>query len=246
MSNGPFYRNGEDAFETDTLLNRMIWLFLVFYALVVIVYIGVFINNSSREHTYFKYPGAVGPGPGTLTSHRYDIYWFAYFFSAISVITVPFAILLMIVYRESRDCSIGWMVVTVVLMLLQVFSVFVLFGAMAQCNHDGQVGNPCNSKVWCCVPAVVGVLANGCPNFGPCPGGPFTRAELSMDGDFLWVFWINIWILAANTIYMLTVAWYWTKSDVVEEVMTTVENPKEVSSSVGGMIKRNHGLKQRK
>ena len=245
---GPFYRNGVDTFETDTLLNRMIWLLLIFYTIVVLLYVGVFISNSSREHTYFKYPGAIGPGPGTLTSDRYDLYWFAYFFSTIAIIAVPFTILMMIVYRESYGCNVGWTVTLVILMLLQVFTMFVLFGAMVQCNHDGQVGNPCNSKLWCCVPAIVSVLANECPNFAPCPGGPFTRAELGMDSDFLWVFWINLWVLAVNIIYIIMIAWYWTKDTENTVETVEVEDPQVevVSSSVGGMIKRSHGLKQRK
>jgi len=245
---GPFYHNDTDVYEEDGTLHWLLWILLVFYGFIVVFYLAVPINNSSRKYTYFE---SITP-PGTLSSDRYDIYWFAYVFSIVAAIGIPFSLLVMIIYRKTYGCNVGWTVTMIVLALLQLIALFIMFGAIIQCNHDGNPENPCNSHLACCVPEYLSIAANGCTNFAPCPAGPYTRSELGWNNDFLWVFWTNMWFVAVNGILLVTIALYWVQTptkqdavvqDVIDEESLVESNIKPVSK--GAMIKRSHGLVKR-
>ena len=170
---------------------------LSFYIIASLFYVGIFINNSNREHTYFKNPSI----PGTLYSERYDVYWFAYFFSVVAVTLIPVAVLMLMLFKN----NVALYVILGLFVILQLFTVVIFSGAYVECNNDHQAGNPCNDKRWCCAPEVHAVPGNKCPNYTPCPGGPFNRQELHPDPDFVWIYWFNIWFLV---VHILLGLWY--------------------------------------
>lgn len=146
---GPFYYkspNGDsdiDLYEREPLLNWVIWLLVIFYAIIIIFYIGILINNVVFRYTYVD-PSL--PTPGTLISDRYDIYWVSYLLTVIVSVLFPSAVLMMILYRNNYGCNVVWFSGILLLMVFHVFSLFIQTIDYIQC--DGPCSRDFNTFLW--------------------------------------------------------------------------------------------------
>lgn len=151
IQTGPFYykdpvnspANDYDMYETDSLLNWVIWLLVIFYSVVTVFYIGILINSVLFRYTYVD-PSM--PIPGTLISDRYDIYWVAYLLTIIVTVLFPSAILMMTLYRNVYGCNIVWFSGILLFVVLHVFSLFIQTIDYFQC--DGPCSRDFSTFAW--------------------------------------------------------------------------------------------------
>lgn len=144
---GPFYfkspNSDKDLYESDSLLSWVLWVLVIFYALITIFYIGVLVNSTTFRHTYID-PSL--PTPGTLISDRYDVYWVSYLLSVIVTVVFPGAVLMMVLFRDVYSSNIIWLLGILILMVFHVFALFILTIAYIDC--DGPCATEPGTFTW--------------------------------------------------------------------------------------------------
>ena len=242
---GPFVnKNNEDVYESDQLLQWLLWLIVVFYAIMVIFYVGVFINNTQFEHTYTKNPSQ----PGILTSQRYNIYWTAYMISVIVALVFPIVAMLLVGLRNIYGMNILNTTLLILIFSAHLFSVVVLTSAYIGCNQPFNPNNPCNAKKLCCVEEIYTDLIHGCPNVTPCSTGPMQLSDVLPDPDFVWIYWINIYFFTFHIVFLTLILMYWNRpqpNGENDDDQLPISTKFTKSSSRGGLVK-DHKKKAKK
>ena len=230
---GPFVLNDDtDIYDSDTLLQWLIWLIILFYSLVVVFYIGIFINNTTFEHTYTKHPSS----PGILSSERYNLYWFVYAITVVVAALFPILAMLMVLFRDTYGCNVVNTIILFLAFAAHLFAFIVLTSAYIQCNHAFSPDNPCNSHLLCCVPSIYTDPVNDCPNVTPCDTGPSLLSELSADPDFLWLYWTNAFFFIFHVVFLGVIVIYWNRDtkNIIERELPQTLKLEEAGVSVGG------------
>ena len=246
-NSGPFIRNGVDLFEKDKGIRWFISIFTFFFVIGIIVYVGVFINNISFLHTYFKNPGM----PGVLTSDRYKFNWVITMLTIVVHVVILLSIYCMIIYRHDYGCNILWFGLIILFFGLLLFIIAAYSIQYSNCNHPTDPDNICNDLKWCCVN--FNNPANKCPNSIPCIP-PITQSDLTPNLDFLNLFWYNVTIAGLYLLFILIIIFYWFNENpeipFIDEYETELYEPNVVKANVQPTLikssKKNHGLKERK
>jgi len=158
----------------------------------------VLVMNTSVPNTAFK----TLPG-GPIHSLRYSSFqWTIFMLAGFKYFMYP-AVNQMILYRRSRGCSIFWYAVIFSLVLINFFVVLGLARFYSSCNGQGQIDNPCTSKVYCCAQEIWSVSTNNCINTQACTAGfPATQADLRPNVDFIWYFSVSVAFLAFDLFFV--------------------------------------------
>ena len=130
---------------------------------------------------------------GTYFSLRFhSLQWISVSFTAIRFFLFPmFA--MATVWRKDFGCSIFWMILFGICLMVDVFGFLTLSRFFASCNGLNQPYNICNDINYCCAAEIWSVSANNCKNTGPCPVGfPTVLSELAANDIFLWIWATSI------------------------------------------------------
>jgi hypothetical protein len=109
-----------------------------------------------------------------------------------------------------------WVVFIFAFFAVSVFAFIGFSTFYGKCNQNGQVDNPCNSIVWCCVPTIYSNPENLCPqgnypcecpyniaNIVNCPVYPSTTAGLAANPDFLWIYFVHLFFTIADGVLLI-------------------------------------------
>lgn len=181
------------------------WLYIVVQVALHVYFAGaiaflVLIQNQYPVETYFREIPY-----GELFSLRGNSFqWTLSFLSTFKLLMVPM-LCLGLMFRKSRRCSIGWMLVIVTLVFLDLVVILGLGRFYSNCNASGQVDNPCNNELWCCAPEIYSEAVNKCPrSTGPCSELPvLTVKQLYPNVDFLWLFFSNVVFFAFDLFFFV-------------------------------------------
>jgi len=223
-------RDGTDLYESSNALYYFLQIVLWLYALGYVANL-VLVMNTSVTHTYFK----TLPG-GALFTERYVTARWIFLMLALLRILVPICVLSMVLYRRSLGCLIGWLVVLVLLVIVDVLVLIALGTDYGGCNGQNEFGNLCNAPLWCCVPEIYGNPANMCLNSVGCTPA-VALEDLRPNTDFLWLFWVTFVFVVFDVVLLMVPVIIWLGQPLqrldfryeVEPATTTTRNKDEES-----------------
>jgi len=167
------------------------------YSLSFIAYL-VLLQNATVTHSY-----DTPNNQGILWSDRYNsLYWAALFFSSMRGFVV-LIVSSMTLYRNitcggAPGCTIFWTTLLFGIVMLDLIGFAILGSFYSRCNMTGQHGNPCNSKLLCCVPEIFNDPSNMCGSNVGCP----VPLSIEPDVDFIWLFWTSFGFNIVNLMLM--------------------------------------------
>jgi len=196
-------RKGKDLYETNNALyytlNIILWIYAVGYVAWIMIPL-----LTNITHTFFLTPGM----PGELFSIRYSsLTWIFLMLSALRLF-VPIAVRIIIIFRKSNGCTITWLVILGLLVIVDFLVWVVLAALYSNCNEDGFRFNICNDPLYCCV--FWDNAFNMCENSTPCTPA-VTVDQLQPDGLFLWAFWTSLIFVILDWILLLIPVVLWIK-----------------------------------
>ena len=209
---GPFIKNGHDLFVESSGLwwFTTIFLFLIFIG--SLVYVALFINSFSFEHTYFKNPGQ----PGILSSQRYSFLWVITMLTVVAHFALLYVVFLFVRFRANFGCNVVMFILYILIFAFVAYAVAVFGVEYNDCNKPDQRNNMCNAKEWCCIN--YSNPLNECPNSTPCTDGT-TQNTLEPLFEFSGIIWSNVALASLYFIFILVMVIYWFSSpDAFDDV----------------------------
>lgn len=212
-----------NKYKNNPYVYWFLWAFVVTYVSLVIVWIVIFVQNTSFVYTWFKTPGLPG---AALTSLRGSFTSISLRFAIVIHPWVPFFIMTMIAYRSNAVLSIGAFGCVCVGFILCFFAMAVLADSYSHCNGQEQFGNICNDPLWCCVSEIRANVANGCPNTIDCDP-PLSFDDVNPNGTFLGLFWMHVVMTILQGLYIVITAYVWSRPAPVKTEKEEQEEEEE-------------------
>lgn len=200
---GPFIKNGNDIFESESGLRWFIIVMAVLMSIGVLIFVIFGIQNYPVKHTYVENPG----DPGKLESDRYGFNWILLALSVGAQVLALLFLMSMVIWRANYGCNLIWILLYVLMFVLLIVIIALMGAQYGDCNEPNSHDNMCNDLQWCCVHFIN--PANMCPNTLPCPG--VSQSTLRPNPAFLWVFWTNVAIACLHLVFSVVIVVYWAR-----------------------------------
>ena len=160
-------------YETSRLLFWFLWGFVAIWSILLLFWIGVYVQNNAPAHTWFKTAGSLGD---TLFSLRDSFVAISVRMGIVSIIAIPFIVCAIIGLRQSYIPFILFIIASI----LTFFAFATLSDQYVNCNGANQYGNLCNDAKY----GTVGL-------------------DLAANGDFLGLYWLLVVFLLAEWVFII-------------------------------------------
>ena len=160
-------------YETSRLLFWFLWGFVAIWSILLLFWIGVYVQNNAPAHTWFKTAGSLGD---TLFSLRDSFVAISVRMGIVSVIAIPFIVCAIIGLRQSYIPFILFILASI----LTFFAFATLSDQYVNCNGANQYGNLCNDAKY----GTVGL-------------------DLAPNDDFLGLYWMLVVFLLAEWVFIV-------------------------------------------
>lgn len=160
-------------YETSRLLFWFLWGFVAIWSILLLFWIGVYVQNNAPAHTWFKTAGSLGD---TLFSLRDSFVAISVRMGIVSIIAIPFIVCAIIGLRQSYIPFILFIIASI----LTFFAFATLSDQYVNCNGANQYGNLCNDAKY----GTVGL-------------------DLAANDDFLGLYWMLVIFLLAEWVFIV-------------------------------------------
>ena len=160
-------------YETSRLLFWFLWGFVAIWSILLLFWIGVYVQNNAPAHTWFKTAGSLGD---TLFSLRDSFVAISVRMGIVSIIAIPFIVCAIIGLRQSYIPFVLFILASI----LTFFAFATLSDQYVNCNGANQYGNLCNDAKY----GTVGL-------------------DLAANGDFLGLYWLLVVFLLAEWVFII-------------------------------------------
>jgi hypothetical protein len=153
----------EGSYETNRWVFWFLWGFVIVWSILLLFWIGVYVQNNGPAYTWFKTAGSLGT---TLFSLRDSFVAILVRMGIVSCIAIPFIVCALIGLRTTSYIPFALFIIA---SILTFFAFSALSDQYVNCNGANQYGNLCNDAKY--------------GTFG---------AELAPNDDFIGLYWMIV------------------------------------------------------